>query len=155
MVFRDKEYKAKQIRRTFEDTTNYQIELIKLVEKKQMENSSLDYKERERFIQIFPRAILSQGDFEIRFENSDGRKSKFRHLSILASSLRKCKSSKVKLYDKQSNSFYIVNIRDLWKFFEYQLETVYPFAREEALHTSAESPAREAPSSYEFSAKEE
>ena len=155
MANKDKEYKAKQIRRTLEDTINFQNELSELLEKKIKENSSLNFKEKRRFRYIFPRAILSQGNFEIRFENQDGRKSKFRHLSILASFLRKLDSSVVRLRDRQSNTVYNVQIKELWKFFDLQLEIVYPYAREEATHISAEAPAREAPSAYEFSAKEE
>jgi len=151
----NKEYKAKQIRKTLEDTINFQNELSELVETKIQKNLPLNSKEKYRFRYIFPRAVLSQGNYEISFKNKDGRISTFRHLSMLASMLRKLNSPIAILLDNQSGKKYEVLIQELWDFFDYQLEIVYPFAREEATHMSAEAPVREAPSAYEFSAKKD
>jgi len=152
---KEKEYKAKQIRRTLEDTINFQNELSELVEKKKLENMNLFTNEKKRFRYIFPKAILSQGNYEIDYVNEDGRHSRFRHLPMFAWQMRQLSSPIAILIDNQSGVKYEVMIQDLWAFFEYQLEIVYPFAREEATHMSAEAPAREAPSAYEFSAKNE
>jgi len=155
MKRKDKQYKAKQIRRTLEDTINFQDELSELVNKKIEENMPLFNRERKRFRLVFKKAVLSQGNYEINYENKDGRRSRFRHLPIFAWYLSKLHSPTAIVTDNQSGKKYNVLIQDLWEFFEYQLEIVYPFAREEATHISAEAPAREAPSAYEFSAKNE
>jgi len=148
------QYKEKQIRKTLEDTINFQIELSELIEKKIDENLPLNSIEKERFRYIFPRAVLSQGLYEIKFKNKDGRMSKFRHLSMLANLLRKLNSPIAILIDNQSNTKYELLIQDLWEFFDNQLEVVYPYAREQAVRMSAEAPVREPPSAYKFSAKQ-
>jgi len=152
---KQEQYKAKQVRRTLEDTINFQNELSELVEEKKLANMPLTTKEKGRFRYIFPKAILSQGNYEIDYINEDGRHSRFRHLPMFAWYMRQLSSPIVILIDNQSEVRYEVFISELWKFLEYQLEIVYPFAREEATHISAEAPAREAPSSFEFSAKNE
>lgn len=139
------------MRLTFEDTFNWQNELISLIEKKEERNTPFSEAERTRARHIFPRAILSHGSNTFSFRNKDGKVSLFRHVSSFFSKLSKMTSSSVVLLDTQTSVEYTVSIRELWGALLEELEYLFPFAREEAIHMSAEAPVRERSSSFEFS----
>lgn len=147
--------KPLQHRKTFEDTCGYQEELRFLIETKIRRNIGLSIQEMERARFIFPRAILSHAIIEFQFQNRDGRVTIFRHLGTFFSQIIKLRGGKVVLTDSQSGHKYSVEIKDLWIALLNELEFLFPYARNEALHISPEIPVMEGATSYAFSAEVE
>lgn len=147
----NKQHKPQQVRKTFEDTFNFQNELLELVSRKKKRNTPFNQEQRERANYLYPRAILSHGIVKFSFKNSEGRVSLFRHVSSFFSKLSRIASSTVVLTDSESGEQYEVQIRDLWSALEEELEYLFPYAREEAIHMSSEAPVYEQATSYAFS----
>ena len=147
--------KPLQHRKTFEDTCAYQEELRYLIESKRDRNTALSIKEMERARFIFPRAILSHAIVEFQFQNKDGRITVFRHLGTYFSQLIRLKGNSIQLTDSQSGQKYSVEIRELWSALIYELEYLFPYARNEALHMSPEMSIVDSSTSYNFSADTE
>jgi len=136
--------KPLQHRKPFEDTCGYQEELRFLIETKIRKNIGLSNYEMERARFIFPRAILSHAVIEFQFRNVDGRVTVFRHMGTFFSQIIKLRrGTKVILTDTQSGQKYVVEIRDSWIALLNELEYLFPYARNEALHISPEIPVME------------
>lgn len=148
------DYKAKQERKTFDDTCNFQNELLNLIARKKERNTPFNQHQRERANYLYPRAILSHGIVKFSFRNKDGRVSLFRHVSSFFSKLSRMPSSTVVLTDSESDEQYSVQIRELWSALEEELEYLFPYAREEAIHMSSEAPVYEQATAYKFSMDE-
>jgi hypothetical protein len=58
------------------------------------------------------------------------------------------------LYDGPTRHKYAIEWKDLWKALLEDLLYLFPYAREEALHMSAETPTREEASAYKFTLEE-
>jgi hypothetical protein len=145
-----KQHKPQQVRKTFEDTFNFQNELLELIDKKKKRNTPFNQQQRERANYLYPRAILSHGIVKFSFRHN-GRVSLFRHISSFFSKLSRIASSTVVLTDSESGEQYEVQISDLWAALEEELEYLFPYAREEAIHMSSEAPVYEQATSYAFS----
>lgn len=143
--------KPQQVRRTFEDTVNYQNELLRLIERKKDRNAGMSIQERDRARYIFPRSILAHSGYRFRFKNKDGRETIFPNVSSFFSQLIKLTGKSIILTDGQTGQKFNVEFRDLWNALEKELERLFPYAREEAFHTSAEGFVRHAPTPFGFS----
>jgi len=130
--------KTRQQRRTFEDTVVFQEQLERLIISKIAKNTALSFKEEERARYLFKRAILSHGTNTFYFRHISGKCTVFPHVSSFFSQLCRIRGSKVKLTDGYSGKEYLVDIKDLWKELLRELEYLFPYAREEAIHMSAE-----------------
>ena len=144
--------KPLQVRKTLQDTISYQNELHLLVKRKKENNAILSFDERDRFIEIYPLAVLSHGSNPCFYRTIKGI-IRFEHMDMLAYFLSEQTSNVVSIIDINTNKVHDRNIpiSDIWKFFERQLVYLFPFAREEAAHMSAEAPVKEPPTSYTFS----
>jgi hypothetical protein len=144
-----------QQRRTLEDTINYQDELLSLAIRKRERNVCLSFEEKETFMKVYKRAVLSQGAVGCYYRTRNGKIVPFHHLTELAYFLSTLTSNMVDLINYDNNKPFDTNIpiSDLWRFFEMKLIYVFPYACDEASHMSAEAPIREQPTSYQFSSE--
>ena len=146
-------FKQSQDRRTFSDVKSYQDELKYLLQKKIKQNKGLTYDESNRFNDIYPWALFGHDSSPYTFKNFDGRISNFVHISSLIDNLIMLKDTVpfLLLIDGSTNDKYIVEWKHVWKSLLKQFFYLFPYAREAALHMSAEAPTREEASSYKFS----
>ena len=79
---------------------------------------------------------------------------RIRHLSKLHEYLRDITTDTVKIEDPQSGTVYLIPVKELWIFFKDQLENIFPFACEEALHMSAETVTYEPRGAYVFKSED-
>jgi hypothetical protein len=145
-----------QERKTFTDVQNAQNELLLLIDKKTKEDCGLSDAEQLRFRIIYPWAVMSHGSNKFFYRNPDGRITEFRNISEFVEEIMHTGSDYrfIILLDGPSNSYYCAEFKYLWKALRKDLCYLFPYAREEALHMSAEAPTREEATAYKFSKDE-
>lgn len=150
-----KEYKQSQERRTFSDVNQFQADIKWLLFKKIKSNDGLTYEEARDLGYKYSWALLSHGSNRFSFRNKDGRITEFIHISAFIDNLLFIrKSPYVVLYDGPTRTRYNVEWKDIWKALLDELLYLFPYAREEAIHMSAEAPTREQASAFHFSLDE-
>jgi len=143
--------KPLQVRRTFLDVSNSQLELLKIIRLKKFKNSALSYAERENFLRIFYMAVMSYGSIPCKYIANDGRIIDFGHMEALVNFLCTITGSYVKIREPVSGAEYKVPISDLWSVLEKRIIHIAPYARREAIHISSEYTVREETTAHEFS----
>jgi hypothetical protein len=151
------EKKPMQVRRTLEDVIKFQNELLSIVKTKRQNNACLSFSERERFLSLFTRAVLSQGSIKCLYRTRQGTIVPFHHLTELAYILSEQTTNYINIINDDTKGIYERNlpISELWKFFERKLIYVFPYACDEASHMSAEAVLQEPPTSFTFSAQKQ
>ena len=149
--------KPMQVRRTFEDVIKFQNQLLEVVKSKRRNNSCLSFSERDEFLSLFTRSVLSQGSIKCLYRTRKGTIVPFHHLTELAYLLSEQTTNYVDIvnYDTKGTYEHHLPISELWKFFEMKLIYVFPYACDEASHMSAEAVIRETPTSFNFSAQKQ
>lgn len=149
---RQVQHKQVQQRRTFADVQEFQNEIKAILRRKTESNTGLNREEASRLNFIYPWALLSHGSSRFTYRNVDGRITEFRHISEFIEYLIGIgdRVPYVVLCDGPTRNKYAIEWRYLWVALLDELLYLFPFAREEALHMSAEAPVREASSAYKF-----
>lgn len=146
--------KPMQVRRTLEDVIKFQNDLLDIVKSKRRNNSCLSFSERDTFLPLFKKAVLSQGAIKCLYRTRTGTIVPFHHLTELAYLLSEQTTNYIDIinYDTKGTYEHHLPISELWKFFEMKLIYVFPYACDEASHMSAEGVVHESPTSFQFSA---
>lgn len=146
--------KPLQVRRTQQDVSNAQIEILRLIRFKKLKNSALSFDEREPFLRTYYTSVMSYGSIPCKFSASDGRIIDFGHIENLVYFLIEITGSYVKIKEPVSQSEYVVPISDLWSLLEKRIKHIAPTARREAIHISSEYTLREEATAHKFSLDE-
>jgi hypothetical protein len=151
------EKKPMQVRRTLEDVIKFQNDLLQIVRTKRQNNSCLSFSERDTFLSLFTKSVLSQGSIKCLYRTRKGTIVPFHHLTELAYLLSEQTTNYVNIINDDTKGIYENNIpiSELWKFFERKLIYVFPYACDEASHMSAEAVIHESPTSFNFSAQKQ
>ena len=146
--------KQKQLRMTLQDTLFFQDKLRELVKLLRDENRPLTHMEKQKFFEMLPKALLSQGSVDPTFfVQSDGWFI-FSSVQNLALRLADLYTDKVCMKTtRPGNIEIIIPISELWGFLYSKFLYLFPMATAEAIHISAESVERPHQGVYEFSAK--
>ena len=148
--------KGKQIRLTLEDTINYQDQLRTLLKSLIMENRPLTHPEKQKYFQLLPKALMSQGTVEPVYFVYDKGWFIFSSLQNLAHRLADLHTNKVFLKTSRPEEVEVtISIGELWQYLYDKALHLFPQACSEAIHLSAESIERPQQKSFEFTAKEE
>lgn len=149
-------HKQAQERRTFSDVQGFQNEIKAMLRKKIDSNTGLTSQEAHRLNFIYPWALLSHGSTRFSYHNYDGRITEFRHISEFIEYVigARDKFPYVILTDGPTGHRYAIEWKYIWEALLQNLLYLFPFAREEALHMSAEAPTREEASAFRFSLDE-
>ena len=145
-------HKPQQERRTFSDVTTFQNQLLNIIRRKIKSNAGLNASERERVRSIYPWALMSHGTNKFFFRNADGRISEFSHITEFIEEMIDIGDDLPYAYllDGTTRSKYPVQYRDLWIALKKALIYILPYAREEAIHMSAEAPTKEESTAFKF-----
>ena len=146
--------KGKQVRLTLEDALYNQDQLRELLKKLISENRTLTYPEKQKYFQILPKALLSQGATDlVHFVKEDGWFI-FASLQNLAHCLADLSGDKVFLKTTRPEKVEItIDVSELWQFLYDKMLYLFPQACAEAIHISAESIERPEQKSFEFTSK--
>lgn len=131
--------KTRQQRKTLEDTIEYQEKLEKMIDRKIKRNAAFNHYEEKDAKFLFKRGILSHGTSKFYYKHKDGKITRFPHISSFFAKLVRVRGNKVRLKDGTTGKKYTVEIKDLWKALRNELDYLFPFAWEDAVHMSAES----------------
>ena len=146
--------KGKQVRLTLEDTLFFQNEMRELLKIVISENRPLSYQEKQRFFEMLPKALLSQGAVDPVYFVKDKGWFVFSSVQNLAHRLCDLTSEKVCLKTSRPEKVEIIlMIGELWQFFYDKCLFLFPQACSEAIHMSAESIERPVQGSFEFSSR--
>jgi hypothetical protein len=146
--------KGKQIRLTLEDTLFFQNELRELLKVLISENRPLTYKEKMRFFEMLPKALLSQGAVDPVYFVKEKGWFIFSSVQNLAHRLADLSGEKVQLRTSRPEKVEItITIGELWQFFYDKCLFLFPQACSEAIHMSAESVERPVQGSFDFTSK--
>lgn len=147
--------KELQVRATYEDTKQHQTALFGLLRKKIRHNEPLSEEEKKTFSNLVSDSLLSQGWRHCYYTTKNNIRIDLGSTSFFALSLLDISTSEVFVTDPRTRNKYKVEISELWNILYNKCKELSQPAREEAIHMSRESPKREAPTSYDFSAKKE
>lgn len=151
-----KDKKEKQLRLTLHDTLFFQNELRTLLKKLISENRPLLFKEKEKFFEMLPKALLSQGAVApVYFVYNNGWFI-FSSVQNVAHRLADLDTNNISLKTtRPENVEIIIPIGELWQFLYDKVLYLFPQACSEAIHISAESLERTVQGAYDFSSKED
>ena len=146
--------KQKQLRMTLQDTLFYQDKLRCLLKLLHDENRPLTHMEKQKYFEMLPKALLSQGSVDPTFfVQSDGW---FIFSSVQNLALRMADLHTDKVFMKTTRPEQVeitIPICELWQFLYDKVLYLFPQATAEAIHISAESVERPQQGAYEFSSK--
>jgi len=140
--------KELKIRLTHEDTINAQNKLMKLMQIKIKNNSSLSIKEEYNFPSLVSNALMSMGQGQIHYLAPDDTEVPLGSLHSMLLRMIGVHGSAVRL--KYFDKTYDVPMREIWMTLKNECIKAFPPALQEAIHISREMPRREEPSEYVF-----
>lgn len=144
-----------QVRATFEDTKRNQTKLFSLLRVKIRNNVALSKDEKNEFSSIIANALLSQAWRHCFYNTHDNVRIDLGSTRFFALSLVDVQGSEVDITERRLNKKYRIQISELWNVLYNKCKELSQPALEEAIHMSKESPKREAPTSYGFTAQKE
>ena len=147
--------KELQVRATFEDTKRSQTELFSLLRGKIRNNVSLSFDEKRTFPDLIANALLSQAWRHCYYKTYDNIRIDLGSTRFFALSLLDITGSEVIIKENRTGRKYTIQISELWNILYSKCKELSQPALEEAIHMSKESPKREAPTAYGFSARQE
>lgn len=146
--------KGKQIRLTLEDTLYFQNQLRELLKKLISENRPLSYPEKQKYFEILPKALLSQGAVDPVYFVKDKGWFIFASVQNLAQRLADLTTCNVNLKTHRPEEIEItIEISELWQYLYDKALFLFPQACSEAIHLSAESIERPQQGSFEFTSR--
>lgn len=147
--------KELQVRATFEDTKQSQTKLLSLIRGKIRKNAALSIEEKETFPGLVANALLSQGWRHCYYFTKDNVSIDLGSTRFFALGLLDIIGNKVSIKEHRLGRKYEVEIGELWNVLYSKCKELSQPALEEAIHMSREAPKREAPTAYDFSARQE
>jgi hypothetical protein len=150
-----KESREKQLRYTLQDCLYYQDNLRGLLQNLIRENRPLTHPEKQKYFEMLPKALLSQGSVEPVSVVIQSGWFTFSSIQNLALRMADLYSDKVSLKTSRPEIIEItILIGELWQFLYDKILYLYPQACAEAIHISAESIERAQQGAYEFTHEE-
>jgi len=144
----------KQIRYTLEDCLVNQRKLSSLFKQLIQENRCLRLNEKDKYYEILPKALLTQGATQPETMVINKGWFLFSSLQNMALRLADITSDKVELETSRPDKVkVIVDIKELWQFLYEKCLFYFPLACSEALHLSGENVPFKEQGDFSFSSK--
>lgn len=153
---KDEYEKTEQVRKTLEDTLQYQDKMSDLIRQLKDENRPMTSTERKQLRGLMVKSLLSQGALECVTLVIEGGWFTFASLQNMILRVSEINENMVRLTThKPEHNVQTGSIGELWKFIYDQLQYYYPLAAAEAIRMSKESLYKVEQGAYDFDSREE